>query len=173
MTSSKKIGQTTLLKYCFISIAIILAIPVVIGLYYQVFTDEPRSVITFIKNMFKDIKGNEVFLLIQVIVMLTGIWFFGGIAGKLIIDKGKPKLKVSVLTIFMLWILLFISSTLTAAIENTITWGTKGFSSAVTGWIMYGLFLFILFGIIHGLTLGYFMGKEIDKKGLVQKVDDD
>ena len=139
-----------------------------IGLSYQVFTDEPISVLTFFQNIFKDAVGNEIFLLIQIIVVLAGIWLFGGISGQLIIDKGKSKFMVSVLTIFMLWVLLFVSSTLSAAIENTITWGTKGFGSAVTGWLIYGLFLFLMLGIIHGLTMGYFMGREIKRKG--QKV---
>ena len=116
--------------------------------------------------MFKDADGNSIFLLIQIIVVLIAIWFFGGIAGQLIIDKEKSKFKVSVLTIFMLWILLFISSTLSAAIENTINWGAKGFGSAVTGWLIYGLFLFLILGTIHGLSIGYFMGKEIERKGL-------
>ena len=115
--------------------------------------------------MFKDVGGNEIFLLIQLAVILLGIWFIGGISGQLIIDKGKSKFKVSVLTIFMLWILLFVSSTFSAAIENTMTWGIKGFGSAVSGWLIYGLFLFLILGIIHGLTMGYFMGREIYRKG--------
>ena len=115
--------------------------------------------------MFKDIVGNEIFLLIQIVVLLFGIWSFGGLSGRLIIDKGKSKFKVSVLTIFMLWVLLFVSSALTVAIENTITWGIKGFGSAVTGWLIYGLFLFLILGMVHGLTFGYFMGREIKRKG--------
>ena len=169
MTASKKIGRITLLKYCFFSVAIALTIPVIIGLSYQIFTNEPISIVTFFKNMFKDADGNSIFLLIQIIVVLIAIWFFGGIAGQLIIDKEKSKFKVSVLTIFMLWILLFISSTLCAAIENTINWGAKGFGSAVTGWLIYGLFLFLILGTIHGLSIGYFMGKEIERKGFELK----
>lgn len=165
MIESRKIGRTTLLKYCFFSVALILAIPILIGLSYQVFTDEPISVSTFFQNMFKDVVGNEIFLLIQIVVLLFGIWSFGGLSGRLIIDKGKSKFKVSVLTIFMLWVLLFVSSALTAAFENTITWGIKGFGSAVTGWLIYGLFLFLILGMVHGLTFGYFMGREIKRKG--------
>jgi hypothetical protein len=165
MNTSKKIGRIILLKYCFFSVAIILLFPVLIGLFYQSFTDEPISILTFFKNMFKDVSGNEIFLLIQVAVSLLGIWFVGGISGQLIIDKGKSKFKVSVLTIFMLWILLFASSTFSAAIENTMTWGIEGFGSAVSGWLIYGLFLFLILGIIHGLTMGYFMGREIYRKG--------
>ena len=123
--------------------------------------------------MFKEADGNEIFLLIQIIVVLIAIWFLGGISGQLIIDKEKSKFKVSVLTIFMLWILLFISSTLSTAIENTITWGTKGFGSTVTGWLIYGLFLFLILGITHGLTMGYFLGKEIERKGFELKKNND
>jgi hypothetical protein len=165
MTESKKIGRMILLKYCFFSVAIILVIPIFVGFFYQIYTNEPISFLTYFQNIFKDADGNEIFLLIQVIVTFTGIWFLGGISGQLIIDKQKSKFKVSVLTIFILWVLLFISSTLSSAIENTITWGTKGFESAVIGWLIYGLFPYLIFGIIHGLTMGYFMGREIRKKG--------
>lgn len=145
----------TLLKYCFFSVAIVLAIPVIIGLAYQIFTDEPINVVTFFKNVLNNADGNEIFLLIQIAVVLIGIWLFGGIAGRLIIDKEQSKFKVGSLTFFMLWVLLLTSSTLTAAIENTITWGEKGFGSAITGWLVYGLFLFLILGIIHGTTMGY------------------
>ena len=165
MTTSKKIGRITLLKYSFFSVAIALAIPLLIGLFYQVFKDEPINLLTFFQNSFKDIVGNEIFLLIQVIVILIGIWLFGGIAGQLIIEQEKSKFKVSVLTIFMLWVLLLIRSTFSTAIENTITSGTNGFGSAITNWLIYGLVLFLILGIIHGLTIGYFMGREIKSKG--------
>ncbi len=165
MNTSKKIGRITLLKYCFLSFAIFLSIPIIIGLTYEIFTDESGSFVTFYNNMINDADGNEIFLLVQIVVVLTGIWLFGGTAGRLIIDKEKSKFMVGVLTIFMLWVLLFISLTLSSGIENTITWGVKGFGSAVSGWLIYGLFLFLTFGVVHGLTMGYFMGREIKLKG--------
>lgn len=165
MTSSKNIGRITLLKYCFFSVAIIFVIPVIIGLSLQLFTGEPKSVLIFYKNLFKEVVENGLFILIQVIVSLIGIWLFGGLSGRLIIDKEKYKFKISVLTIFFLWILIFISSTLSSAIENTITWGIEGFGSAVRGWLIYGLFPFLILGVIHGLTVGYFIGREVKIKG--------
>ena len=154
-----------MLKYCFFSVAIVLIIPIIIGLSYQLFTDEPKSVLTFYKNSFNDIAGNEIFISVQVIILLIGIWIFGGISGRLIINKEKSRFRVSVMTILLLWILIFISSTLSAAIENTITWGIEGFGSAIKGWLIYGLFPFLILGIIHGLTMGYFFGREVNRKG--------
>ncbi len=168
MNSSKKIGRITLFKYCLFSVALVLVLTVVIGLFYQIFTDEPISIITFFKNIFGDVVGNEIFLLIPLGAILTGIWIMGGLTGQLIIDRHKSKFMVSVLTFFMLWVLLFISLTLSNAIENSITWGAKGFSSAVTGWLIYGLILYLIIGLIHGLTMGYFMGREIKRKGQTQ-----
>ena len=168
MNTSKKIGRIALLKYCLFSVAIVLAVPVVIGLIYGVFTDEPVSFLIFFENMFNDAVGDGIFLVLPVVVILMGIWFMGGISGRLIIDKEKSKFKVSILTFFVLWVLLFISLTLSDAIENSIIWGAKGFGSAVTGWLIYGLFLFLILGIIHGLTMGYFMGREIKRKGQSQ-----
>lgn len=147
------------------SLVVILTISIVTGVTYQIFADEPINVATFPDNFLKNLDGNEVFVLIQILVILAGIWLIGGTAGRRIIDKNNPKFLTGALTFFLLWVLLFTSSTLTAAIENSMIWGQKGFGSAVTGWIIYGLFLFLIFGIVHGLTMGYFMGREIKRKG--------
>ena len=165
MKTSKKIGRLTLLKYCLISVAVILIIPLVIGLAFQIFTDEQMSIATFFDILLKDLDGNEIFILTQILVIMTGIWLIGGAAGRLIIDKESPSFWVGGLTFFLLWVILFTSSTLTSAIENTMTWGQKGFESAVMGWLIHGLFLFLIFGVVHGLAMGYLMGQEMKRKG--------
>lgn len=138
-----------------------MVVPIFIGVISHFSSGQSLSIGFFFKSIFEDVNDNVIFLLIPTIALLVGIWLFGGIAGQLIIDKGKSEFKYGFLTVFMLWILLFISSTLSAAIENSVTWGLKGFGGAIIGWLVYGLFLFLILGIIHGLIMGYFIGKEI------------
>ena len=161
MIKSKNIGRLVLLKYCSLSVLIIIMIPVVVSLSYQVFTDEPISIITFFKNIFNDVNGYGFSIIIPITSIATGIWVLGGFAGRYIIDKNISKTKIGFMTVFILWGVLLISSTLGAGIENSITYGFSGFCSAIFSWMIYGFFLFILFGVLHGLSIGYFIGKEI------------
>ena len=64
-----------------------------------------------------------------------------------------------------MWFLLFITCAVTGGIMNSINYGLNGFKSAFMNWTVYGLLPFLLFGIIHGLTTGYFLGREIKKRG--------
>ena len=150
------------MKYCLISLGIIAVIPTVIALITQISVD---TILTFHHNLIQDLKGNEIFIAIQVIVLIVGIWFIGGKIGQHIIEKGKSKYLVGGFTLFMLWVLLFVSSAITAAIGNTIYWGPDGFEAALLGWVAYGLLLYLCFGVIHGLTMGYFLGWEVKKRG--------
>lgn len=164
MKTSKQIGRQSLLKYCLISLAVILTIPIAIGLSYQVFTQEPISIKTFFVNLFNDIKGNQIFLLVQVLLILTAIWLIGGFAGQLIIDKNYPKKVIGFFTFFALWIFLFLSCALTSGLMRFQTWGIDGIKSSTIGWLAYGLFLFLIAGIINGLTIGFLYGNELKEK---------
>ncbi len=164
ITTSEKIGRKILLKYCLISVAIIVVFPIIIVLFNQLFGDKSMSAFTFFKNVFLSVEENELLIVIQVVVLFIGIWFFGGLAGRQIIDKKKSKFDHSFLAIFMLWILLFVSSTISSAVANTLTWGEGGFSSAVIGWLLFGLIPTIIGGTLHGLTMADFMGRAIENE---------
>lgn len=164
MTTSKKIGRLTLLKYCFITLAVILTIPAIIGLSYQLFTDESLSVETFYDNLLSDLNGNEFFVIVQALVLLISIWFIGGLTGRLIIDKDYPNKVISFFTFFTLWIALFISCAVTGGLIRSVNWGIDGFGSSIIGWLAYGLFPFLIAGIISGFTIGLLFGNELKKK---------
>lgn len=164
MTASKKIGRLILLKYCFITLTVMLIIPAIIGLTYQMFTDEPLSVATFYDNLLNDFKGNEIFVIVQTLVLLISIWLIGGLTGKLIIDKDYPNKVISFFTFFTLWVVLFISCGLTGGLIGSMTWGIDGFVSSFIGWLAYGLIPFLIAGIISGLTIGFLFGNELKKK---------
>jgi hypothetical protein len=164
MTTSKKIGRLTLLKYCFITLVVILIIPAVVGLAYQLFTDENLSIATFYGNLMNDINGNEVFVVIQILVLFTSIWLIGGLSGRLIIDKDYPNKVIGFFTFLILWTFLFISCALTSGVIRSMNCGISGFGSSIIGWLAYGLFLFIISGIISGFSIGLLFGNELKKK---------
>ena len=161
MTTSKSLGRITLLKYCFTTLVVVMAIPFIIGLAYQIFTNDPISNATFYSNLIKGLNGNEAFVIIQVPVLLAGIWTIGGLAGEAIIDNCYPNRVIGFFTFFMLWILLFISCTLTEGLINYFTWGIKGIGGVIIGWLAYGLVPFIFAGIFTGLTIGLLYGNKL------------
>jgi hypothetical protein len=164
MIQSKKIGRLKLMKYCLISLAIILGLPILIALFYNTFTSESLPISTYYSNMTKGLVEDYGLLAALIVLMSFCIWFIGGLTGKLIIEKNKSKFLVGFMTFFSLWMLMFICLTLLNAIKKSFTWGFLGFKSVVSGWVIYGLFMFLIFGIVHGLTMGYFYGNELKKK---------
>jgi len=159
MIASKKIGRLTLLKHCIIFAGVILSIPVII----ELIDNKPINIIRAVKEAFKlnslD-RYDAICLIIHLTVLLIGIWFFGGKAGRLIIDQKKSKLIIGFMTIFKLWILHFISATILQVIANDLP---------LIGWFISGLLLILLVGLIHGLVAGYFLTKEIKRKGQLIK----
>ena len=161
----KNIGRLTLLKYSLISVALFFAIPIIIVLVYQIFSNDPVKVTTFFDNLKSDLKGNELFVLIQIVVILIGIWTFGALAGRLIIIQKRNKFFIGWLTIFFLWILLFLSCVLTDCVTDYSKYSENDFLSVLIGWLVYGLSLYVILGAVHGLIIGYFLGNEIYKHG--------
>ena len=151
------------MKYCLLSLAIILGLPILIALFYNTFTSESLSISSYYSNLTKGLLEDFGLLTVLVVLMTVCVWFVGGLTGKLIIEKDKPKFLVGSLTFFSLWILMFVCLTLLNAVKKSFTWGLSGFESVVSGWVIYGLFMFLIFGIIHGLTMGYFYGNELNK----------
>lgn len=163
MINSKKTGRLKLMKYCQFSLTIILGLPILIALFYNTFTSESLSVSTYFSNLTKGLLEDFGIFTLLVVLMTVCVWFVGGLAGKLIIEKDKPKFLVGSLTFFSLWVLMFVCLTLLNAIKKLFTSGLSGFESVVSGWLIYGLFIFLIFGILHGLMMGYFYGNELTK----------
>lgn len=151
------------MKYCLFSLAIILGLPILIALFYNTFTSESLSVSTYFSNLTKGLLEDFGIFTLLVVLMTTCVWFVGGLAGKLIIEKDKPKFLVGSLTFFSLWVFMFVSSTLLNAIIKSFTSGLSGFESTVSGWMTYGLIMFLIFGIVNGLIMGYFYVDELSK----------
>ena len=55
---------------------------------------------------------------------------------------------------------------LTDGIIHFLKYKQNEFTSELTGWLAYGLSLYILLGAMHGLIIGNFLGREIFKSGI-------
>ena len=125
--------------------------PITLGRIFRMYWDE-----------FAD---NVDFVAIQTILTLVTIWFVGGLSGHWIIEKSKNKFLIGGLSILILWVSLFVGSALTAGVINSVKYGGQGFTSAIESWTIYGLIPFLVFGLIHGLVIGFPLGHEIKKSG--------
>lgn len=123
------------------------------------------SLDVFMENMIGGMGEDLGFLVVQVVVICVAIFVVGGKAGELIIKREVNTFLIGFLSLLLLWLILFISSATTSAIINSFTYGLNGFLSAFESWIIYGLVLFLVLGVANGLTLGFFLGIEIKRKG--------
>lgn len=159
--NAKSIGQRVTFKYSLIGAVVIFLIPIFTGFYLFFFEDNPLR----FGFSIKEVSQNLFFLLAQVIIVLVAIRYWGGRAGKLIIEDGRSKFWVSTGTIVLIWISLVVGSGIAAGIENSIEYGWKGFYGAFLMWMAYGFITFLLLGGTHAILSSYWMGNEIDRKG--------
>jgi len=145
------------LKYCLIAVVVLVAIPVCLALYFFFAQDWPMNIALTRGGIAKNLWA--------IIGSLVGaaviIPFWGGIAGQMIIDRGRTPFWTSFWTLMAIWVSFYLGTMLFAGVENTRLHGYRGFVSAVEAWLFYGWFLFLLGGTLHGLLAGWFMGKEI------------
>lgn len=168
--NAEKLGRISLLKYCMMTVLIALITPLIVGLIFQLFLNDGSTALTFYTNLFQEFTDNYLLIIIQILFLSAYVWGAGTTLGRWIILGGKPKYLIGGLCFFGLWLVLFTGTTLTDAIINSTRWGTSGFKSAILGWLRYGLPLFIIYGVLHGLTMGYLLGNEVKNKGLKLKI---
>jgi hypothetical protein len=161
----KTLGRKTLLKYTAISVVTILFLITVVVLAFGQDADVPMTLGRVLETYKNEIIENVNFVMIQTILALATIWHVGGLCGQLIIERGKNKFIVGCLSILTLWASLFVCSTLTAGVMNSIKYAGQGFKYATVSWIIYGLIPFLCLGLLHGLLIGFPMGHEIKKSG--------
>jgi len=160
MNKSQHIGRIALLKYYLIFILIAVLTPVITELILSNSID----FIAAFKELFKinSIEKNEVRIaLLLLLIQLSAVWFLGGKAGELIIDKRREKFIISFINVLLLWFIYFINtSLLNLIILNKTTPVHLVLNSIVT------IFYFsLIMGSINGFVMAYFMGKEIERKG--------
>jgi hypothetical protein len=163
--TTRAIGRKTLIKHTAISVVTILLLLTITVLIFGRRTNETITVGRIFKTYWDEFVDNVDFVAIQTILTLVTIWFVGGLSGRLIIEKSKNKFLIGGLSILILWISLFVGSALTAGVMNSVKYGGHGFKSAFVSWMIYGLIPFFIFGIIHGLLIGFPLGHEIKKNG--------
>ena len=159
--NAKSIGRRVTFKYSLIGAVVIFLILILTGFYFFFFEDIPLR----FGFSLKEVAENLYFLIVQVIVVLLAIRYWGARAGKLIIEHGSSKIWVSTRTIVLIWISLAVSCGIAAGIENSIEYGWKGFYGAFLMWMAYGFIPFLLLGGAHAILFSYWMGNEINRKG--------
>lgn len=164
MKNSAKTGRVILYKYCFVIAILLLCLPIVFSLIYNLATGETLKVGVYLNNLLNDLKNNLNFVIIETLFLAIIIWIIGGFAGVLIIDKDYPPKVIGFFTFFSLWLLFLISCALTSGVLNYFTWGIKGFSNAILLWLAYGLVIFWLAGMVSGLTVGLLFGNALKLK---------
>lgn len=163
--SYQKIGR----KHLFIAVLtsafiFLVLLPVTIVLTLQL-TGKSGSISTFYQNMLGGSEYGWDFITIQILIIIGAIWFLGPALAKQVIKNKQNYFWMGALTIITLWMILFLSSTLTSATQNSFKYGIEGFESAITNWFIFGFFLFLVLGVLHGLLIGYFLGKKIKYEG--------
>lgn len=160
MMTSKRIGRVALCKYYVIVVLIGFIVPVII----EMDSRESLDLLKAIKSVYKlnSMSWNDGFtMLIQLIILLLGIWWIGGKIGVSIIERSKHKYGVSFLGILLIYVLHFVSSSLllisTSHDEAPI--------HLVINAMVYMLYFSLGIGVIHGLVVSYFIGGEIESKG--------
>ena len=163
--TAKSMGRHTLFKFISISIVLILALYILI---FLLFADPTVTTVTLenaISTLAKEFVENIWFVVVQFLLLLLLVFILGGLVGDLIITKRKNFAVTGGLTILLIWVLLFINCAVTGGVMNSIKYGLNGFTSAVMSWVVFGLFPFLFFGLVHGLALGYFLGRAVKKRG--------
>ncbi|AUC79293.1 hypothetical protein CW736_07800 [Nonlabens sp. MB-3u-79] len=79
---------------------------------------------------------------------------------------GKEKEKyfgISFFTLFASWILILYFKALVIGIINSFEFERIGILESLAGYLIYQLWIYGMFGIIHGIVGGYFLSKELKK----------
>jgi hypothetical protein len=155
--TTKSRGRLIFLKYFTVSTLTITVLAVFV-LRLIMPTDE--SLPDLLTRMFQGLTDNSVFLLVQILVTLFGVWALGGLLTDQI-QKGKNFFITAGLAFLTLWLILFISSTLTASTLDAVEMGNMYFRTTFGRWTRYHLMPFVKIGIAYGLCFGFFMGKDI------------
>ena len=102
VNSSKNIGRFVLLQHFLLIVGVALVIPIVIELLDSGRLNVRRAISGFYKlQSFNE--NDTIFLLCQLSLILIGIWFFGGKAGRLITSNKRYKFRTGFLALFKLW----------------------------------------------------------------------
>jgi hypothetical protein len=158
--TTKSLGRLIFLKYFTVATAIITVLTFFV-LRMVMPTGESLSDLS--TRIFRGLIDNSVFLVVQVLMALIGIWVLGGLITSQI-QKRKNFFVTAGLAFLTLWLILFVSATLTASTIDAIEMEKFYFGITFSRWTNYHLIPFIEIGIVYGLCLGFFMGKEIKNR---------
>jgi len=161
MKPSKKIGRIVTMKYGVIGLAIIRLIPVLYAIHLYYFGNFPL-IVGFPADWVKAVLAK---VLIHIFLALGAVYLCGGISGKAILDLGRDAFWTSFVCLLIFWLILLFGHATIEGFTPTYTDKSGDFFSNFFTYLSKGIVLYVLVGIIHGLTLAHFMGKEIIRRG--------
>ena len=161
----KSIGRLTLLEYSVMTAAIILSILLLTLLLFSNIDSASEKIVGAITILIREAIDNLAFVCIQVGFVLLQIFILGGLLGEWILKHGGNSYMGSGTALFTIWVLLFVTCATTDGVMNSRKYGLQGFESSYSMWIVYGLLPFLVLGLLSSITIGYFLGLEIMKRG--------
>ena len=151
MQTPQALGRLTLLKHCLLFVGLALAFPIIFEGIDRGHFELGRAIIGFYK--INAVESRDLlFGLVLVVLQSLGIWFFGGRAGRLLVREEKSKFGVGFWAMYKLW-LVFVFATLVYQV------------TPYYGYAQLSVFMALLFGTLHSKLVGYFMDREIARKG--------
>lgn len=159
--TTKSIGRLVFLKHFSVWT---LATPALVILVLKFVEPNDESIGHLLIRIFYALIDNAGFLACQTLVTLIAIWILGGIIADQIIHQRRNPFMISATAILILWLILFLTSALTASAIDAIEMDQFYFKITFETWINYHLIPFFIIGATHGLTAGFFLGREIKNK---------
>ena len=153
-------GRLIFLKYFIVSTVTVSILTIVV---LRLVMPTGESLPNLSIRILHGLADNSVFLLVQTLMTLIGIWFLGGLVTTQI-QKRKNVFVIGGLAFLTLWLILFVSSTLTASTIDAIEINDFYFGITLSRWTNYHLIPFLEIGLVYGLCLRYFMGREIKNR---------
>lgn len=169
----KRIGRETLFKIVPPSLAFLFFLPLLINYFLYLFGYSNRQCISEYQYLYYSIAKFDgvtlTFIVIQILALILAILIYGPKVSRRILDNDKGLYVTGLKTALVLWVWIFLSSVLTAIFFEIIKPKNDRY---VIPWLIYTTIPYIIFAIIHSLSITYFIGSSIKKMGAnVQNTD--
>lgn len=159
--TTESVGRLFFLKHFSVWV---LATPTLVILVLRFVEPTGESISHLLIRIFYALIDNAGFLACQTLVSLISIWILGGIITDQIIHQKRNPFMISGTAILILWLILFLTSALTASAIDAMEMEQSYFRITFEIWTNYHLIPFFILGATHGLTAGFFLGREIKTK---------
>ncbi len=164
MINHKRLGRRALFKIVPSSLIFLFLLPLLLNYIFELFGYGNHQIFSEYQILYDNIAKLDnvtlTFISVQIIALIFAMLIYGPKASRQILDNGKGLYVTGLKTNLVLWMWIFLSSVL-AAIFFEIT--TQENDRYVIPWLFYTTIQYIIFAIIHSLSIAYFIGSIIKK----------